>query len=212
VSPIVLFGAGSPICADVVETCRRNGLRIAAAIRNVPGETYAGPGVAVLEADAIPADISSLPFVLPLFDPRNRRTALAASIELGFREPARLVDCRAIIASDCVVEPGAYVNAGCIVASGSTLRRFAFCNRGANIGHHCRIGAFVSIGPGAVLSGSIAVGDDSLIGAGSIILPKVRIGSGVLIAPGAVVSRDVPDGSFVAGNPARVLARPPASS
>lgn len=212
VSPIVLFGAGSPICADVVESCRRNGLRIAAAIRNVPGETYAGPGVAVLESGAFPADIALLPFVLPLFEPRNRRLALAAAAGLGFREPARLIDRTAIIASDCAFEPGAYVNAGCIIGSGSTLQRFAFCNRGANIGHHCRVGAFVSIGPGAVLAGSVTIGDDSLIGAGSIILPRVRIGSGVLMAPGAVVSRDVPDGSFVAGNPARILARPPASS
>lgn len=211
-SSVVLFGAGSPICADVVETCRRNGLRIAAAIRNLPGDTYAGPGVTVLESSAVPADIASLPFVLPLFDPRNRRVALAGATELGFREPARLIDCTAIIASDCAFGPGAYVNAGSIIGSGSTLQRFAFCNRGANIGHHCRIGAFVSIGPGAVLAGSVTIGDDSLIGAGSVILPKIRIGSGVLVAPGAVVSRDVPDGGFVAGNPARILARPPASS
>jgi hypothetical protein len=196
----------------VAESCRRNGLQIAAAIRNVPGEAYVGPGTSTLEVDAITADVAALPFILPLFSPRNRHIALAAATQLGFRDAARLVDCTSIVAGDCVIEPGVYVNAGCIIGSGSTLQRFAFCNRGANIGHHCRIGAFASIGPGAVLAGSVVIGDDSRIGAGAVILPKVGIGSGVMVAPGAVVNRDAPDGSFVAGNPARILARPPASS
>ena len=134
---IVLFGAGSPICADVAESCRRNGQRIAAAVRNVPGPVYAGADVVLLEASDVPPEITALPFLLPLFDPRNRRIAFAAATELGFREPARLMDSTAIIASDCAIEAGVYVNAGCIIGSGSTLERFAFCNRGANIGHHC---------------------------------------------------------------------------
>lgn len=210
-SGIVLFGAGSPICADVVESCRRSGLRVAAAIRNVPGTVYVDESTSVLEATAVTADIAALPFLLPLFSPDNRRIALRAATERGFHKAARLVDCTAIMSSRCVIEEGVYVNAGAIVGSGSTLERFVFCNRGANIGHHCRIGPFASIGPGAVLAGSVTIGEDSLIGAGSIILPKVRIGRSVLVAAGAVVNRDVPDGICVAGNPARVLARPPAT-
>lgn len=206
---LVLFGAGSPICADVVETCRRNGQPIAAAIRNVPGPVHAGDGVDILDADALPPQISSLSFLLPLFDPNNRRTALAAANDLGFRHPARLVDCTAIVAASSRIEAGTYVNAGCILASGVVLGEFAFCNRGANIGHDCRVGAFVSIGPGAILSGNVTIGNASQIGAGAIILPKVTIGAGALVAPGAVVSRDMPDGSFAAGNPARITMRRP---
>jgi hypothetical protein len=205
--PVVLFGAGSAICADVAASCRRNGQPVAAAIRNVPGPVYAGDDIPVFDAAELPAEIVALPFLLPLFDPKNRRAAFADATRRGFRDPARLVDRTAIIAPDCAVEPGVYVNAGAIVGAGSRLERFAFCNRGANIGHHCRIGAFASIGPGAVLAGLVTIGEGSQVGAGAVILPRVQIGAGALVAAGAVVTRDVPDGGFAAGNPARVLAR-----
>ena len=206
-SGIVLFGAGSPICGDVAESCRRNGQPVAAAIRNVPGPVYAGDDIPLLDAGALPAEITALPFLLPLFDPKNRRIALEDATRRGFRVAACVVDRTAIVAQDCVIESGVYVNACSIVGAGSRLEQFAFCNRGANIGHHCRIGAFASIGPGAILAGMVTVGEDSQIGAGAVILPQVQIGAGALVAPGAVVARDVPDGGFAAGNPARILAR-----
>jgi carbonic anhydrase/acetyltransferase-like protein (isoleucine patch superfamily) len=209
-SGIVLFGIGSPICVDIVETCRRNGQPITAGIKNFDGPTYVGDGVDVVDAAVVTPALTALPFLLPLFDPRNRRAARDAAITLGFRQPARLVDRTAIMAGDCVVEAGVYVNAGCIIAGAATLGEFAFCNRGANIGHHCRIGAFASIGPSAILAGLVEVGEASQVGAGAVILPKVRIGVGALIAPGAVVARDVPDHGFAAGNPARIQAPPPA--
>ncbi|HKP25200.1 MAG TPA: hypothetical protein VJV39_15135 [Dongiaceae bacterium] len=207
---IVLFGAGSPICADVAETCRRNGHAIVAAIRNVSGAVYVDASVRVIEAADVTPDLALVPFVLPLFGPQNRRIALAAATGLGFRNPAQLVDCTAIVAGDCRIAAGAYVNAGCIIGSGTKLDAFAFCNRGANIGHHCWIGGFASIGPGVVLAGSVTIGEDSQIGAGATILPKVTIGARAVVAPGAVVARAVPDGGFAAGNPARILARPAA--
>ena len=205
---LVLFGAGSTFCVEVIETCRRNGQHIAAAIRNVPGPVYCGEDVRLLEAADVTPDVAALPFLVPLFRPENRHIAMAAAAELGFHEAAHLVDRTAIVASDCVVEAGVYVNAGCIIGGQARLERFALCNRGANIGHHCRVGAFASIGPGAVLSGMVSVGDEAMVGAGAIILPRVRIGAGAAVAPGAVVARDIPDGGFAAGNPARILARP----
>jgi hypothetical protein len=210
-SSIVLFGIGSPVCADVVESCRRKGLGIAAAIRNVPGSAYVGKGISILEVAQATPEIAKLPFLLPMYGPKNRRTALADAIELGFHGPTQLLDPTAIVAGDCAIEAGVYVNAGCIIGSGSSLERFAFCNRGANIGHHCRIGAFASIGPGAVLCGRVTIGEGALIGAGAVVLPQVRIGAAAVVAPGAVVARDVPDGGLAAGNPARILAKPPAS-
>lgn len=201
---IVLFGAGSPICVDIVETCRRNGQPIEAAIRNVPGPVYVDESIRVIDASGVAPEIVALPFLLPMFDPGNRRTALAAATALGFHTPACLVDRTAIVASDCRINPGVYVNAGCIIGGGSVLERFVFCNRGANIGHHCKIGPFVSIGPGAVLSGSVAIGEGSIIGSGAIVLPTIAIGAGAVIAAGAVVGRDVPDGGLAVGNPARV--------
>jgi sugar O-acyltransferase (sialic acid O-acetyltransferase NeuD family) len=207
---IVLFGAGSTFCVEAVETCRRNGQHIAAAIRNVPGAVYCGEDLPLLEAADVTPDVAALPFLVPLFRPENRRIAVAAAIELGFDEAVRLVDRTAIVASDCRVEAGVYVNAGCVIGSQARLDRFALCNRGANIGHHCRIGAFTSIGPGAVLAGMVTVGDETMVGAGAIVLPEVRIGAGALVAPGAVVARDIPDGGFAAGNPARISTRPPA--
>ena len=206
---IVLFGAGSPICADVVETCRRNGMQVAAAIRNVSGSVYVDASIPVVEAADVTTEMTALPFVLPMFSPQNRRLALANATELGFHQPMRLVDCTAIVGGHCIIEEGVYINTSTIVGSGSTLERFVFCNRGANIGHHCHIGSFASIGPGAVLAGSVTVGAGSQIGAGAIILPKVRIGVATIIAPGAVVTRDVSDNGFAAGNPARILTSRP---
>jgi sugar O-acyltransferase (sialic acid O-acetyltransferase NeuD family) len=203
-SGLVLFGVGSRICVDIVETCRRNDRSIAAAIRNVSGPVYVDESVRVIDAAAVAPDIAALPFLLPLFGPGSRRTALAAATALGFQMPASLVDRTAIVASDCRIDPGVFVNAGCIIGGDSALERFVFCNRGASIGHHCRIGPFVSIGPGAVLSGSVTIGEGSMIGAGAIVLPTTSIGSGAVIAAGAVVGRDVPDGGFAAGNPARI--------
>ena len=104
-SGIVLFGAGSPICVDVVETCRRNGQAIEAAIRNVPGPAYVDESVRVIEADAVAPGIAALPFLLPLFEPENRRTALAAATALGFHTPVCLVDRTAIVARDCRLGP-----------------------------------------------------------------------------------------------------------
>jgi sugar O-acyltransferase (sialic acid O-acetyltransferase NeuD family) len=207
---LVLFGAGSTFCVDVVETCRRNGQGIAAAIRNVPGPVHSGDGVPLIEAADVTPEIAALPFLVPLFSPQNRRIALAAAAELGFHEAAHLVDRTAIVASSCGVEAGVYVNAGCVIGGHTRLGRFALCNRGANVGHHCRIGAFASIGPGAVVAGLVTVGDEAMVGAGAVILPQVRIGAGAVVAPGAVVARDVPDGGFAAGNPARISTRSPA--
>jgi acetyltransferase-like isoleucine patch superfamily enzyme len=209
-SGIVLFGIGSTICVDIVETCRRNGQTIAAGIKNFDGPTYFGEGVNVVEAAAVTPELATLPFLLPLFDSGNRRAAREAAAAIGFNRPARLVDRTAILASDCAIAAGVYINAGCIIAGAAALGEFVFCNRGANIGHHCRIGPFASIGPGAVLSGLVEIGESSQVGAGAIILPKVRIGADALIAPGAVVARDVPNHGFAAGNPARIQVRPPA--
>lgn len=211
-SGLVLFGIGSPICADVVESCRRNAIEILAGIRNVPGATYGCDGVRVMDAAALADGILDHPFLLPMFKPASRRTALAAALGLGFHRPASLADRTAIIAASAVIEEGAYINAGCILAGKAVLRRFAFCNRAANIGHDCRIGAFASLGPGAILSGSVSIGEDALIGAGAVILPEVTIGAGAIVAPGAVVGRDVPAAGFAAGNPARVLSRPAAGA
>jgi hypothetical protein len=207
---LVLFGAGSTFCLELVETCRRNGEPVAAAIRNVPGAAYCGDDVPLVEAADVTPELAALPFLVPLFRPQNRRSAAAAAVAQGFEEAARLVDRTAVVASSCQVGAGVYVNAGCVIASHASLERFALCNRGANVGHHCRIGAFASIGPGAILAGLVTVGDDTIVGAGAIILPEVQIGAGALVAPGAVVARNVPDGGFAAGNPARISARPPA--
>ncbi len=206
---IVLFAVGSPIAVDMIESCRRLGRPVVAAIRNMPGDVFVDAAIPLLDADDVTAEIANLSFAIPLFNPGNRRAALADATARGLRTPAHLTDRTAIVAASTRVEAGTYLNAGCIVGGGGEIGAFVFLNRGANVGHHCRIGNFVSIGPGAILAGSVKVGEDALIGAGAVILPKVSIGAGAHIAPGAVVARDVPAGGFAAGNPARILPSPP---
>jgi UDP-3-O-[3-hydroxymyristoyl] glucosamine N-acyltransferase len=206
---IILYAVGSPILVDIVDSGRRCGHAIVAGIRNVPGESYLDEGVPLLERSDVTDEIARLPFILPLFQPANRRSALADARGLGFGPAAILVDSTTTLAGTTRISEGVYVNAGGVIGGGCEIGAFAFVNRGANIGHHVKIGEFASIGPGAILTGTVSIGEDAVIGAGAVILPKVTIGAGARIAPGAVVARDVPAGGFAAGNPARIMRSPP---
>jgi len=206
---IVLYAVGSRIVVDVVESCRRCGYAIVAGVRNMPGESFLDEAVPLLNRNNVTDEIANLPFILPLFQPANRRSALADARGLGFGAAAMVIDPTTAIAGTTRISDGAYVNAGGVIGGDCEIGAFAFINRGANIGHHVKIGEFASIGPGAILTGTVSIGPDTIIGAGAVILPKVTIGAGGRIAPGAVVARDVPAGGFAAGNPARIMRSPP---
>src|SRR5579871_2885723 len=119
---IVIYAIGSPIAADVEETCRRLRVDVVGWVRNFPGEIFAPEGARIAEAEHIPSDLLQHEFIVPLFTPRYRISAVAEARQRGFASPATLVDPTAVIASSVTIGPGTYVNSM------------------ANIGAACRIG------------------------------------------------------------------------
>lgn len=201
---LVIYGAGAPLAIDAEESCRRLGIEIAAAIRNLPGVSYASAAVPLLEIDAIPDELKALGIVLPMFTPAHRQSALDDARRHGFAKAETVVDPTSAVAASTGFGRGVYVNAGCTIGGGGEIGDFVLINRAVSIGHHAAIEEFASIGPGAILAGSVRIGRGAVIGAGAVILPQVEIGAGATVGAGAVVTKSVPPGARAVGNPARV--------
>lgn len=202
---VILFGVGSPILVDYEETLHRLGGSIAAGIKNREGATYLPDGVAILAASELDDRIRSIPFLVPLFTPAHRITAVGEAQALGLAPAAPLIDPTSILPRRVEFGVGAYVNAGCCLGSSSRFGTFVIINRGVTIGHDADFGDFVSTGPGAVVAGNVTVGRGAMLGAGCTVSPSVTIGENATVGAGAVVIRDVPAHCVVLGNPARVV-------
>src|SRR5205085_8120893 len=74
--PIVLYGIGSMIVADVAETCARLGLQIAAWVKNTDGETYESADHAIIRAEDVTSELTRFEFTVPLFTPFYRYRAV----------------------------------------------------------------------------------------------------------------------------------------
>jgi len=206
VKDILLFGIGSPVVVDVEESLQRAGLEVAAGIQNRPVPSHLLGNAPIVNADTIAAELLKMPFLVPLFSPSNRRTAVEEAEKSGLKTPFTLIDPTAIVPRSMSLGAGSYINAGCVLGGSAAIGRFGFLNRGAVIGHHVRLGEFVSIGPGAVIGGSVTIGASVLVGTGATVLPKVVIGDNAIVGAGAVVTRNVTAGTTVVGNPARPIA------
>jgi sugar O-acyltransferase (sialic acid O-acetyltransferase NeuD family) len=202
--PIILYGIGSMIVADVAETCARLGLPIAAWVKNVEGKTYEPAGQTVVLAEDVSAELTAIEFAVPLFTPFHRLKAAADAGQRGFTRPRSLVDPTAIVASSTTFEPGCYVNSAANIGAAGKIGQFVFINRSASVGHHAEIADYVSIGPGAVIAGNVRLGRGVVIAAGGIVLPGLDVGENAVVAAGAVVTKAVPPHCLVTGNPARV--------
>lgn len=202
---IVLYAVGSPLVADVEESCRRLGITIAAAVKNVTGTHYLLDASVLRDVADIEATLLRIPCVVPLFTPSNRYQAAREAVAHGFTIAPALIDPTAIVASSTAIGPGSYVNAGTVIGAAVRVGAHVILNRSSSIGHHVEIGPMASIGPAAVVAGMARVGRGAVVGAGAIILPKIEIGAGCVIGAGAVVTRNIQAGSLARGNPAKIV-------
>jgi len=202
---IVLYAVGSPLVADVEETCRRLGVTVAGAVRNVEGAHCLIDASALRELADVDDALRRVPCIIPLFTPANRRRAADEAIGRGFSIAPALVDPTAIVAASAELGAGSWLNAGVVIGAVARLGRHVIVNRASSIGHHATIGDFVSIGPGVTVAGLAVIERGAMIGAGAVILPRIAIGAGCVIGAGTVVTRNIPAGSMAVGNPARII-------
>lgn len=202
---VVLYGVGSPLVVDFEESCARVGISIAGAIKNVDGPVHTLSTAPVHLADELPPDITSLPFLVPIFTPGRRRLAVDDAERRGFGRAFVLIDSTSVVARSTTIGGGTFVNCGAVIGGAGSIGRFVLINRSASIGHHAEIGDYVSVGPGAVLAGNVKLGRGAVIGVGAIVIPEVTIGDNAVVAAGSVVTKDVPANSLVRGYPARAI-------
>ena len=204
--PIVIFGIGSPIVADVAETC---GDSRSAWPRGCAMSTARStrPGARRSPCSDITPDLIAHDFLVPLFTPGHRGAASAEAMRLGFTRAATLIDPTAVMAATVNVAAGIHVNSMANVGAATRIGAFCFINRGASIGHHVAMDEFVSIGPGAIIAGGVRIGRGAVIAAGAIVLPEQEIGANAVVGAGAVVTKSVAPHTLVTGNPARVHER-----
>jgi sugar O-acyltransferase (sialic acid O-acetyltransferase NeuD family) len=202
---VVLYGVGSPVVVDVEESMLRGGIKVAAAVHNVDGKAWVLNRTCLVERAALPPDLPTFPFLVPLFTPGNRQRASAEAFAAGFTRAYTLIDPTSVTPSAWVLGHGIYINSGCTIGAATRVGDFVFINRGACIGHHVVLERFVSVGPGVLLGGQVTVGKGALVGAGAVVLPGVSVGENAVVGAGAVVTRDVPDHTLVVGSPARAV-------
>lgn len=200
----MIFGVGAALVVDLEEGLRRAGVSIAAAVANVPGEIQLLDRAPLIGRDEVTTEIAALPYLVPVFDPSARHSAVADAERLGFTSPSSFTDPAVAVPRSLAAEPGLWANAGVTLGARSTFGRFVLINRGASVGHDADLGEFASIGPNATLAGYVTLGAGATVGAGAVILPRITVGAHATVAAGSVVTRDVPDHSLVMGNPARV--------
>lgn len=202
---VVIYGVGSPVVVDIETSLERAGIRVVAAVKNVPGDVHVLDKSAVIDASEVPPEMKSHPFIVPLFTPANRQKAVREALASGFVHPFSLIDASVACPRALAHGAGLYVNSGCSLGAASTFDAFVFINRGASVGHHAELGAFVSIGPGAVIAGQVRIGKGAMIGAGAVVLPALTIGDNAVIGAGSVVTQSVPGHCLALGNPARIV-------
>jgi hypothetical protein len=201
----VLYGIGSPLVVDYEESCERQGMALAGAVRNIAGPVHTISKVPVYLADALPESLLSLPFIVPIFTPGFRRSATEDAERRGFRHSFTLIDASAVVARSTTIGMGTFVNCGVVIGGAGSIGRCVVVNRTASIGHHAEIGDYASIGPGAVLAGNVKVGRGAVVGVGAIVVPEITIGDNAVVGAGSLVTDHVPANSLVGGRPARVL-------
>ena len=202
---LIIYGAKSPLVAEIEETCLRADVELQAVV-SLGGTSRALTSDKVVQAEDVGSMSDCVDFIPCAFAPKRRRELVEDAKSRGLKLASALIDPTSIVARSTRFATGVYVNAGAVIGAVSMVRQGAFINRTASVGHHCVIGAYASLGPGCVLASNVVIEDDVIVGAGAVIMPDIHIGQGAVISAGATVSRNVPDGALVTGERAKVIA------
>ncbi|MBL8908216.1 MAG: acetyltransferase [Rhizobiales bacterium] len=201
---IVLIGVESNFAPEFLETARRTGDSVVAAI--ITGELeWDLADLPVTPVRRLPPDLLTVPAAIPWVTPGLRFARWRLAREMGLSRQASLLDPGAIIASTARLGQGLYVNAGATIGAHASLDEGVLVNRNASVGHHARLEGYVSLGPQVTIASECRIGKGAMIGAGAVIAPKIEVGENSVVAVGAVVAKNVPAHCVVAGNPARIV-------
>jgi sugar O-acyltransferase (sialic acid O-acetyltransferase NeuD family) len=204
---VVLYAVSTGNASELLETVRRLGGEVAAAVRNVPDVPVPAEIDSIVDVGALDPSLLELEFAVPQTTPSLRREAIADARRRGFTRAATLIDPEASVASTARLGSGCYVAPGAVIGAGAELGEGVLINRLCSVAHHVSIGEYASTGPAAVMAGECRIAAGAFVGAGAVVAPRVSVGEGAVVGAGAVVIRDVAAGDTVVGNPARVLRR-----
>lgn len=197
---ITLFGVRTPLIGDYEETCRRLGLRIAAAVQVDGNRHRMMDASALVRLEEMSDAVRDVPFIAPAFVPARRRALVAMAEVAGLTARDALIDPTSVVASTSGIAHGTYVNAMTVIASASRIGAHVVINRACSVGHHVLIGDYASLGPGVTIPSSVRIGAGAVIGAGVVLLPGVVIGEGAVVSAGTRVHAEVPARHLAIGN------------
>jgi sugar O-acyltransferase (sialic acid O-acetyltransferase NeuD family) len=135
-------------------------------------------------------------------EPRKRLFDLGLSHQLKpltVKAASALCSSYARLGSGCQLLPGSVVNAR------ASIGKNVIVNSGAIVEHDCIIGDHVHVATGARLASTVNVDTGAHIGAGATVRQLISIGEGAVVGAGAVVVKDVPPRTVVVGVPAKPL-------
>lgn len=134
-----------------------------------------------------------------------RQRLLEQGVAAGL-EPLSVVHPSAVVSPSAKLGRGCQLMPLCVINARAVLGDNVLVNTGAIVEHDCIVGSHVHIATGAKIAGGVSVGDRSLIGLGACVRQGLRIGHNVIVGAGAVVVKAVPDNNIVIGVPAQIMA------
>jgi len=137
-------------------------------------------------------------------DGADRRRIFERHRALGVRV-ATCVARHAFVARDAVLGEGVLVCPGAVVNSRAVLGDNSIVNTLSSVDHDCVLGSHSQLTAGVTFGGWVRVGEGCFFGIKSAVVPRVVIGSGVVVMAGSLVTQSLPDGVLAGGNPARAL-------
>ena len=154
-----------------------------------------------LEKQALHEDIH---FLICIGNPHGRvRISLHEYLISNGLKPLTVIHPSAYVSKSAQLGDGTQIMAGAIVESRAVLGRQCIINTKASVDHECQLADGVELAPGATLCGLVELKTAAWVCAGATVLPRIIIGEDAIIAAAALVNKTVEAGKTVFGVPAK---------